>query len=109
MLPGFEFLIAFENFDMSEMQTYLGKFPDRPEARDFRPHFELRLEKEGIYFHDIARSEFSAKTFRALIELALEFSEITVNGFGCANIPELPPSGLLAPLPSYQEITTRVE
>ena len=90
MSPGFEFLIAFENFDLGELQKYLRKFPDRPSGRDTRPHFQARVEPEGIYFHDIARSDHSARTFRMLVELALEFSEVTVNGFGAPNIPELP-------------------
>lgn len=90
MSPGFEFLIAFKNFDLRELQQYLQKFPDRPSARDTLPHFEARVEKEGVYFHDIARSDFSATTFRMLVELALEFSEVEVKGFGIANIPALP-------------------
>ena len=90
MSPGFEFLIEFKNFDLGELQTYLRKFPDRPSARDGRAHFAARVEKEGIYFHDIARSDHSARTFRMLVELALEFSEVRVNGFGIADIPEMP-------------------
>lgn len=90
MSPGFEFLIAFKNFDMGELQMYLQKFPDRPSARDACAHFVARVENEGIYFYDIARSDYSARTFRMLLELALEFSEVTIDGFGIADIPVLP-------------------
>ncbi len=90
MSPGFEFLIEFKSFDVGELQMYLRKFPDRPSARDAGAHFVARVEHEGIYFHDIARSDFSARTFRMLVEFALEFSEVTVNGFGVSEIPPLP-------------------
>ena len=90
MSPVFEFLIAFKNFELGELRTYLRKFPDRPGARDNRAHFTVRAEKEGIYFQDFARSDHSASTFRSLVELALEFSEVTINGFGVSDVPQLP-------------------
>ncbi|GEM_PF-2518635 len=109
MSPGFEFLIVFESFDLGELQMYLRKFPDRPSARDGSPHFEARVEKEGIYFHDIARSDYSAKTFRMMVELALEFSEVKVNGFGVADIPQMPPSLIRQCRSPRQQTQIRVE
>ena len=88
---------------------YLQKFPDRPSARDAHSHFEVRVESEGIYFHDIARSDYSAKTFRMIVELALEFSEVTVNGFGVADIPQLPLSLVRQQRSPQQRTQIRVE
>lgn len=94
MSPGFEFLISFKNFDLREIESYLRKFPDRPSARDACAHFEVRVEIAGIYFNDLARSDFSARMFRLMVELALEFSEVQISGFGVAALPSLP-AGLL--------------
>jgi hypothetical protein len=109
MSPCFEFLIAFKNFDMGELQMYLQKFPDRPSARESCAHFEARVECEGIYFHDIARSDYSAKTFRMLVELALEFSEVTIEGFGVAEIPQMPLSLIRQRRSPQQRTQIRIE
>jgi hypothetical protein len=42
----------------------------------------LRLEPEGFYFHDLACSDFSARILRIILELALEHSEVQIEGFG---------------------------
>jgi hypothetical protein len=78
----FEFLIRFSNFNRRDLARCIDKLPRRPDARAGQPHFELRLEPDGFYFHDLARSAFSARMLRVVLELALEHSEVQLEGFG---------------------------
>lgn len=81
----FEFLIRFSNFNRRDLARCIDKLPRRPDARSDNPHFELRLEPDGFYFHDLARSDFSARMLRVVLELALEHSEVQIEGFGSGN------------------------
>jgi hypothetical protein len=81
----FEFLIRFSNFNRRDLARCIDKLPRRPDARAGKPHFELRLEPDGFYFHDLARSDFSARMLRVVLELALEHSEVQMEGFGSGN------------------------
>lgn len=81
----FEFLILFTNFSRQDLARCIAKLPRRPNERAGQPHYELRLEPEGFYFRDIARSAFSAKMLRVVMELALEHSEVRIEGFGSGN------------------------
>ena len=81
----FEFLIRFGNFNQRDLARCIDKLPRRPDARSGKPHFELRLEPDGFYFHDLARSDFSARMLRVVLELALEHSEVQLEGFGAGN------------------------
>lgn len=78
----FEFLIQFSNFNRRDLAKCVAKLPRRPNGRSESPHFELRLEPEGFYFRDLACSTFSAKMLRIVLELALEHSEVRIEGFG---------------------------
>jgi hypothetical protein len=78
----FEFLIRFTNFNRRDLSRCLARLPVTPDACSATPHFELRLEADGIYFRDLARSDFSARMFRIVLELALEHSEVQIEGFG---------------------------
>lgn len=81
----FEFLIRFSNFNRRDLARCIDKLPRRPDARSGKPHFELRLEPDGFYFHDLERSDFSARMLRVVLELALEHSEVQLEGFGSGN------------------------
>lgn len=81
----FEFLIRFSNFNRRDLARCIDKLPRRPDARPGKPHFELRLEPDGFYFHDLVRSDFSARMLRVVLELALEHSEVQLEGFGSGN------------------------
>lgn len=81
----FEFLIRFSNFNRRDLARCIDKLPRCPDARTGNPHFELRLEPDGFYFHDLARSDFSARMLRVVLELALEHSEVQIEGFGSGN------------------------
>lgn len=78
----FEFLIRFTNFNRRDLARCIAKLPRRPDARSGNAHFELRLEADGFYFHDLERSDFSARMLRVVLELALEHSEVQLEGFG---------------------------
>lgn len=81
----FEFLIRFSNFSRQDLARCIARLPRRPNSRTGRPHYELHLESEGFYFRDLARSAFSAKMLRIVLELALEHSEVQIEGFGSGN------------------------
>ena len=107
MLPGFEFLIAFENFDVSEMEVYLQKFPDRPQAREAAPHSPRRTPQSTRAMNAASSSTATPRApFRAAA--ALEFSEVKLDGFGYSDIPELP-EGIMNQDHAKQGITTKVE
>ncbi len=82
MYKRFEFLIRFSNFDRTDLAKCLDRLPRKPDGRSVKPHFEMRLETDGIYFHDLKRSDFSAGMLRLVLELAAEHSEVQVEGFG---------------------------
>lgn len=82
MYKSFEFLIRFSNFDRADLARCIARLPRQPDGRSREPHFDVRLEADGIYFHDLARSDFSARMLRLVIELAAEHSEVQVEGFG---------------------------
>lgn len=81
----FEYLIQFSNFSRQDLARCVAKLPRKPNGRSGQPHYELRLEAEGFYFRDITRSAFSAKMLRVVLELALEHSEVRIEGFGSGN------------------------
>jgi len=86
MYNSFEFLIRFSNFDRADLARCIARLPRQPDGRGRRPHFEIRLESDGIYFHDLQHSDFSARMLRLVIELATEHSEVQVEGFGSGGL-----------------------
>ncbi len=97
MHKSFEFLIRFSNFDRKDLAKCLARLPRQPEGRKLKPHYELRLEADGIYFHDLERSDFSARILRVVLELAAEHSDVQVEGFatgGCLTPAQLNARGL---------------
>lgn len=82
MYKSFEFLIRFSNFDRADLARCIARLPRQPGGRGVKPHFDIRLEPDGIYFHDLEHSDFSARMLRIVLELAAEHSEVQVEGFG---------------------------
>jgi len=83
----FEYLIRFTGFCREDLARCVAKLPRRPEGRGRRPHYVLRLEEDGFYFQDLTRSDFSASILRTVLELALEHSEVQIEGFGSGAPP----------------------
>jgi hypothetical protein len=82
MYKSFEFLIRFSNFDRTDLARCVARLPRQPDGRSQQPHIDIRLEQDGIYFHDLQHSDFSARMLRIVIELAAEHSEVQIEGFG---------------------------
>jgi hypothetical protein len=101
----FEFLIRFANFNRRDLSRCISKLPRRPDARRGRPHYELRLEDEGFYFRDLARSGFSAKILRIVLELALEHSDVQIEGFG-SGVSPVPGSGRTREFAAFHSMIT---
>jgi hypothetical protein len=81
MYRSFEFLIRFSNFDRNDLAQCLDRLPRQPAGRPSKAHYDVRLESDGIYFHDLEHSDFSARMLRIVLELAAEHSDVQVEGF----------------------------
>jgi hypothetical protein len=86
MHRSFEFLIRFSNFDRADLARCLARLPRQPEGWQSKAHYEIRLESDGIYFHDLEHSDFSARILRIVLELAAEHSDVQVEGFSSGGL-----------------------
>ena len=86
MYRSFEFLIRFSNFDRVDLARCIARLPRHPEGWETKAHYEIRLESDGIYFHDVEHSDFSARILRIVLELAAEHSDVQLEGFSSGGL-----------------------